>query len=327
MIQLLLTGLFALIILTAVAAPLESLGWWAGWFGERGRGRPQDDAHPLPSAPPNSSSHYLIYLSGIGAITDDSLPKEELAWLAALEPALPGTELVRDVFPYSVTNVGLTGNRVFARVYRRLERLRLKNEGSILAATINLRNMFQVLVSADPRYGPIYSKGVADAIVDVLQRLGYRVGSGTPVTLLGWSGGAQVALGTVSFLSQLLRAPIRVVSIGGLLSDDPGLRHITHVYHFYGDRDPIQAVGSKIYAGRWRMFPQSNWNRAMAQGKIDMVSLGPLVHNGTGNYFDWTTRAPDGRPYAQVTIDAICAALRRDGLLDERSPGVPPARA
>ncbi len=34
-IGLLLTALVALIFLSAALAPLESLGWYAGWFGEK----------------------------------------------------------------------------------------------------------------------------------------------------------------------------------------------------------------------------------------------------------------------------------------------------
>jgi len=31
----LITGVVALILISAAMAPLESLGWWAGWFGEK----------------------------------------------------------------------------------------------------------------------------------------------------------------------------------------------------------------------------------------------------------------------------------------------------
>lgn len=317
MIGLLLTGLLALLLLSALTAPLESLGWWAGWFGER---TAEEVAHqPSHAAAVDSADppagHYLVYLSGIGAITDYSLPREEIVWLDAFGDRLPGTALVREVFPYSVTNAGLTGNRLFARVWGWMEKLRFKNEASLLAMTVNLRNTFQVLVSSDPRYGPIYGLGVAQEIARVLYRRGYQPGSGTPVTILGWSGGGQVAVGSASFLRQLIGAPVRVVSVGGLLSNDPGLGHITRVYHFYGEKDQIQALGQVIYPGRWRWFPQSHWNQALARGTVVLTSLGPFGHNGVGNYFDWTTKAPDGRPYAVVTMDAVADVLRRDGLL------------
>jgi hypothetical protein len=319
MINLLFTGLLALLLLSALAAPLESLGWWAGWFGER---EPAPDAAgPLaPTAQAraeNPARHYMVYLSGIGAITDSSLPAEEIEWLDRFEPKLPGTELVREVFPYSVTNAGLTGNRMFRRSWTYMEKLRLKNEKNLLTMTINLRNLFHVLVSGDSRYGPIYSLGVAQEIVKALELRGYRLGSGIPVTVLGWSGGGQVAVGAATFLRRMLGAPIRVVSVGGLLSNDPGLDHVTRLYHFYGDKDPIQAMGGKMYIGRWKWFPESHWNRAMRRGVIVMTSLGPFSHNGAGNYFDWTTIAPDGRPYAEVTMDAIADALRAEGVLDQ----------
>jgi hypothetical protein len=325
MINLLITGVLALVLISALAAPLESLGWWAGWFGEREPA--PDTANRLTAAtnagPANPARHYMVYLSGIGAITEASLPPEEIEWLDRFGPKLPATELVRDVFPYSVTNAGLTGNRMFSRGWGFLEKLRLKNRAAMLTFWINVRNLFHVLVSGDPRYGPIYSLGVAQEIVNALELRGYRLGSGTPVTVLGWSGGGQVALGAATFLRRMLGAPIRVVSVGGLLSNDPGLDHVARLFHFYGDKDPIQAMGGKMYIGRWKWFPESHWNRALRRGIIVLTSLGPFKHNGTGNYFDWVAKAPDGRPYAEVTMDAIADALRAEGVLDQPKATTP----
>lgn len=320
MIGFLLTAVVALLLLTAVLAPLESLGWWAGWFGEHEA--PALAGAPVPVEPPKSgavvsapATHYLVYLSGIGAIDGNSIPAVERVWLDTLNNAIPGSELVADVFPYSVTSAGLTSRRFAQRFYRWLEQRRLKNPQAIEQAIVNLRNMFQVAVSADKRYGPIYNVGVARSIVRRLSMHGYVPASGVPITILGWSGGGQIALGAAPYLRSMLQAPIRVVSIGGVLSDDPGVAAVEHLYHFYGSRDPIQAVGQKLYAGRWPIFPRSSWNLAMQSGKLTFTCLGPMKHVGAGYYWDPDTTLPDGRSYSQVTLDGVLGAMRREGLL------------
>lgn len=44
MIGFLITGTIALLLISALVAPLESLGWWAGWLGEH-------DPLPIEQAP------------------------------------------------------------------------------------------------------------------------------------------------------------------------------------------------------------------------------------------------------------------------------------
>jgi pimeloyl-ACP methyl ester carboxylesterase len=313
-ITLLLIGLVLVIVLLAISAPLESLGWWAGWFGEDEK---PPESNQTDERAVNPAGHFLVYLSGIGAITDDSIPEEEIVWLPMLASRLTGTELIKDVFPYRVTGAGLTGQATFAWLWRRVEHVRGEKPTALLPNLVNIRNMLQMAVSADPRYGPIYNMGVAQAIVASLARHGYRDGSGVPVTLLGWSGGGQIALGTATFLKRMLGAPIRVVSVGGVMSNDPGIDSLERLYHFYGDKDPVQGLGGKVFAGRWPMFPQSRWNRALSDGRIQMESLGPLAHNGSGNYFDPETLLDDGRSCAEVTVAAVTRVLNQDGLLAE----------
>jgi hypothetical protein len=316
-LNLLLTGVFLLIIASALLAPLESLGWWAGWYGEK-------EAPPVPgratvvstSVPESPAPSALVYLSGIGAIDAASIPQEEIDWGLMAIKRLPGVLVVPDVYPYSVTNAGLTTDRGFSRMYAWMERRRLENPYDALQFVINLRNLFQVAVSADRRYGPIYNLGVANEIVKALQNRGYRVGSGKPVALLGFSGGGQVALGAATYLEPMLKAPIRIISVGGVMSDDPGVNHIVKLYHLYGENDPVQSLGEKLYAGRWSWFPNSEWNQAVKAGTIEFVSMGPMAHNGSANYFGWTAFTPAGASYAVATVDVIGDLLAKDGLID-----------
>ena len=104
-----LTGVVALLLLSAAVAPLESLGWYAGWFGESEEDTsPKADLVADAADAPIVSLHYLVYLSGIGAISPDSVPDEEVPFIAGLQESLPAAKVLSDLFPYSVTNMGLT---------------------------------------------------------------------------------------------------------------------------------------------------------------------------------------------------------------------------
>ena len=228
-IWLLLTGVVILLVISAVLAPLESLTWYAGWQTKADEPDPEaggaDQAPRAPIAPAPPADHYLVYLSGIGAISGASVPDEEAPFIQGLMERLPRTRLVADVFPYAMANRSLNGQRFFAGVWRWIERLRLtRSRLALMTYLVNLRNTFQVAVSADRRYGPVYNLGVAQVIRVELVEAGYPLGRGVPVTILGWSGGGQIAVGAAAFLRTLLGAPIYVISLGGLLADDPGSR-------------------------------------------------------------------------------------------------------
>jgi hypothetical protein len=325
MIATLLTGILVLIFLCAALAPLESLGWWAGWYGDAPEVAPAADERLPEAAGEPGASHYLVFLSGIGAISGVALPPDEIRFLDALEPRLAGGVLVRDVFPYSVTNNGLNGRRLFARFWRWIERMRLRNPEGLLAGLICLRNMFQVAVSADTRYGPIFNLGVAREILAGLRRRGYIVGDGAPVTLLGWSGGGQIALGAATYLQGMIGAPLRVISIGGVMASDPGLLSVLRLDHFYGSRDYVEKVGPIAFAGRWPYASSSYWNQARAAGRLHSAEYGPYTHIGPGCYFDFERQLPDGRRYGEHTIDVVLDVLEREGLL--AAAPTPPLRS
>jgi hypothetical protein len=265
---------------------------------------------------------YLVYLSGIGAISGTSIPDEEYPFIHGLEQRLTNAMVISDIYPYSVTNNGLTGQRVFATLWKRVEGMRLKNPNSALAMIVNLRNIFQLFVSADSRYGPIYNLGIANEIMRGLMRHGYRPLARKPVVLLGWSGGGQIAIGSTTFLAPMT-GDVYEVSVGGLLSSDIGFNHVKHLWHLYGEKDQLQGLGQKLFAGRWPTQPQSPWNQAMRAGKIDMIPLGPVNHNGKGNYFDMETKLPDDpqdRTYGEKTLETIQRVLTEAGLLKATPP-------
>ena len=322
-VTLVLTGAVILLVISAALAPLESLSWYAGW--QTGADEPDpaaggtDRVPRAPAARRSPADHYLVYLSGVGAISADSVPQEEVPFIRELTERLPNTRVVADVFPYAMGNKGLNGQRFFAGLWRWIERRRVQNSMAVAAYLVNLRNAFQVAVSADRRYGPVYNLGVAQEIRAKLIEAGYPLGRGVPVTILGWSGGAQVAVGAAAFLRKMLGAPIYVISLGGLLADDPGLERVEHLWHLWGAKDIVSPIGQYAYAGRWKLFPRSVWNRAVAAGTITFVELGPFTHHGAGNYFDPAATLPDGRSHLDKSLDTVVDILTEAGL--ERLPG------
>lgn len=307
MIELVLLAAAALFLVSSALAPLEALGWWAGWR----EGKRADDA---PSAEPADADHFLVYLSGISALAGDAVAPEETRFLDRLQARLPRSRVVRDVFPYSVTNTGLNGQRALAWFWRRLERVRLRRRGAVVGLLINLRNAFQVAVSADERYGPIFNFGVSEEILGALRRAGYREGSGTPITILGWSGGAQIAIGATPFLARALGARISVISIGGVMAADPGLDRVHHLWHLMGTRDRVQHLGFVASPGRWPIAVGSPWHRALLEGRITEIPVGPMEHRYPGNYFDEDARLPDGTVHADRTLEMVLMVLVEGGV-------------
>jgi hypothetical protein len=303
-----------LLVIVWVVAPLESLGWWAGW--SKGSHTPLLRAELEQKArryrPKDPKSHYLVYLSGIGMAGTDVLAPDEQDFIQSLQAAMPEAEVIIDVFPYSVTNNPLTGERALTPLWKKVRDLQLKNPNNLLALlSINIRNAMQVLVSSDPRYGPIYGLGVAEEIARSLARHGYPIGSRAPVFLIGYSGGGQVSVGATPYLKEIIEAPVYVVTVGGFLTDDPGVRFVDHLHHHYGDKDPLQAMAAYLWFGRWPAMVQSAWNRALGSGKITRQSIGPMAHNGKGGYYDIHSTLEDGQDFCAATVQAVSQAIRR----------------
>jgi hypothetical protein len=315
----LLGVILLLIVVAGVLAPLESLGWWAGWGGKKKALRDLeelDSEKPTPDLPPSAEMElYVLYLSGIGIASADGLANDELDFINSLQEGLPGLKVITDVFPYSVNNNPLTGERVLSPLWKKLRKLQVTNPESWAATVLVLvRNMLQVAVSSDPRYGPIYSLGVAEEIARSLANHGYRLGSHKPVYLLGYSGGGQVSVGSATYLTVMMEAPVHIISVGGVISDDAGISQVAKLNHYYGTKDPIQSLGQILWSGRWSIMKQSDWNKAMARGKITMTSLGGMTHLLSGSYFDLKTKFPDGKSYCKTTADAV-----KDAILANRS--------
>ena len=331
----------AALLLAGALSPLETLGWWAGWYGDPvderaidpacGSADESDEASPerTPEADAGTevgrgeagavspaASPWVVYLTGIQAVGPVSYADADRRLLARLADAVPSGRVV-EVFPYSVTNRALTGERTFARVWRWALRAKLDHRRLLQVAgfLINLRNLWQVLVSADRRYGPFYSRGSAELIVRSLRRRGYPLEPGPyapRIVLVGYSGGAQVAAGAAPFVRQRTHAEVTVVSLGGVLAADPGLLAADRVWHLYGTADRIHRWTSWMFPGRWRLLPWSPWNVARHRGRLREVAISPCDHTGVDGYLDEQAHVRDGRSYFEVTLDVLAAIARGD---------------
>ena len=295
------------LVLAGLLAPFEALGWWAGWYGDKG------DTTKLAYIAKRSPidrvdttvNHYIVYLDGIGK-SSFKYSVRSAKFLAKLEESLPSDRLlIQDIIPYSVINLPLTLNRPLARFWQWIERT------SRLEVLVLLRNMFQVAVSVDTRYGAIYNRGTAQIIIDRLLSSGYQPGSGTLITLIGYSGGGQISLGAVPYLKKVLAAPIEVISLAGVVSGNNEVAQVEHLYHLVGKQDRVARLTPLLFPRRWSILSWSNWNLAKSRGEISYISLGEVGHDSKTGPLDDNARLKNGSSHLEQTLRIILRILTR----------------
>ncbi len=273
------------LLITAALSPLETLSWWAGWSEDEifNHGPSQSNASTPSSKSPR---HYVVYLSGISSISGRFLVPREKTFIKGLKDAFPDFVIIDDVFPYSPAGLGLlSGSRQFDRLWKRVQKYKLRGRASILSTLIKFRNLFQVMVSADHRYGPIYNRGAATAIEKALVHSGYQPGSGATIIIVGYSGGAQVGVGAATYLKARLKAPIDIISVGGVMASEPGLNFVRQLHHLVGSKDRVQKVGAIMFPDRWEAMAFSEWNVAKREGRIHRHRMTGMSHAGARGYF------------------------------------------
>lgn len=294
-------------------APVGTLVWWLRQGAESLGLNTNDKTKNLPGD--NSSRRvtksakidcYIVFLPGVGDFSANELTPGEEFFLNRLEQLHPNCVTVRDVFPYSVANESLGGDRLLAPLWGAAEKADgwLKNADIL----IKIRNLWRFAISADERYGPVYNLGIAEAIVD-------RMNAAYPIArshqqplkliLIGTSGGAQVALGAVSYLDRWLNAQMIVVSVGGCFDGNTGFEEVNHVYHLQGRRDWVEDITSIVFASRWRWIVGSPFNQARQQGLYTVVSSGPHVHDGPEGYFGKAFVGNSKTTYVELTLQTV----------------------
>jgi hypothetical protein len=282
-----------------ITAPVGTIVWWLNQGAESlGVKRHQlaRSSTNLATSPQTSSkiNCYLVFLAGVGDFSANQLTVGEEQFLQRLTQQHPNCVAVRDVFPYSVANKDLGGERLLAPLWRFADQA----EGwlSVANGFIKIRNLWRFAISADDRYGIVYSQGIADAILE-------RMNAAHPISrdrqrplkviLLGTSGGVQVALGAATYLHQWLEDPeLIVVSAGGVFDGEKGFDAIDQMYHLRGDQDAVEDI-SRIFASHWRWTVGSPFNRARQQGRFQVVNTGTHAHDGNQGYFGLATVQPN----------------------------------
>jgi hypothetical protein len=156
----------------------------------------------------------------------------------------------------------------------------------------------------------VFSEGVSQVIAREALKAGYRLGGSQHLVLLGYSGGAQVAVGAAPFLRDLLGTRVHVISLGGVLDSDPGLRMVSAMDHLVGDRDVMERIGRVVYPGRWPIASASAWNTARREGIIRVRTLPGMAHNTPGGYMDAAaTTGGSDQPNPEVTAEIIASTM------------------
>jgi hypothetical protein len=161
----------------------------------------------------------------------------------------------------------------------------------------------------------VYGYGHAKEIMRGLLRYGYRPDQPRPVTILCISGGGQTSEAAAPYLKQWLGAPIRIISVGSVLTDNSGMDDVEHIYHLSGSKDKTQYMGRILCVGCWPIYPHahSSWHRAVADGRFERIPVGPMFHMGTGDYFSRSHKLPDGKPYVMKTAEVVIGLLNGQG--------------
>lgn len=269
-----------------VTAPFEAMSWWSHWTAtplEISNGSDSDPTLPKTDDPNTTRSKATVfYVTGIGTMAGDFHPDLEKHFLDELKRSMPYVTVIDNFFPYSPAGIPLTGQRIFARFWRYSGRHR----ALVTKTLIRLRNMFQVLVAADGRYGPIYSAGTFRTMKRKLLTNGHSEQATQPIILLGYSGGAEISLGAGPFLRSVFAGRLTLLSLGGVVSSHAGISAFDRIVHIEGSRDRVTRIGGLFFVHRWPLFNKSHWNKARKDGRITTIPLPGMLHNGPGGYLD-----------------------------------------
>ena len=289
-----LVGGFALVLSLALA-PMESLGWWAGWLGpEPGARTSRRPPPPTPAAPPPRC--FVVFLSGIGSISgDELLPRGDAPSSTGCRRRCPRRASSATSFPTRPPGRPLlTGQRVFAWLWRRVLDWRL-NGTKLLPALLNLRNLFQVLVSADHRYGPLYSFGIARVARERLEAHGYvprARASRSCCSARAAAARSRSAPPPISAPRSTRRSS--VVTFGGVMASDRGIEEVERLASLYGTDDRVYALGRTAFPGRWPVAAGSFWNTARPRAPADRAGHRPDGPLGAAAAISTPGPRPDG---------------------------------
>lgn len=302
------------LLLWGVVAPVGTLVWWLqqepGSLGirrDRETNRSANSAGTAAGRSPDAINCYIVFLTGVGDFSTNQLTSGEEFFLSHLGQQHPNCAIVSDVFPYSAANVGLGEQRWLAPFWQFAEEADgwLKNADIL----IKIRNIWRFAISVDERYGPVYNQGIASAVIDRMNAVHPLAVGGDrqplQLILIGTSGGAQVALGSATYLNRWLQAQVTVVSIGGVFSGTNGLSSVHHFYHLQGQQDWVDNIGGIVFPSRWPGVVGSPFNQAVRQERVTILPIGPQGHDGEMGYFGEQAIDNSRTTYVQQTLKAV----------------------
>ncbi|XVU21751.1 hypothetical protein ACQPZJ_31335 [Actinoplanes sp. CA-054009] len=306
----LLAGLGPLLLAEALLARFELMTYAARWRAPAGA-LPPGMPYARGAEPDRPPAAYLVYLDGIGKRRFRDTRDGGKLVRAVIEGA-PELRVLGQVLPYSPLADPLADRPVWTW---------LRHRAGLL---LFLHNVMQIFIAADRRYRPLYNRAVGSQIAEQLRHAGYRPDCGIPVVLLGYSGGAQLALGAVDELWSRLRAPLWPITLGGFHNGANDLTHAEHVDQLTSGADWIERTGTKIFPQRWAGWRRSGWNRARRAGKIAVHRLDPATHVGPLSYISPSALLPDGRSHLDRTAATVIEIVRtRHGPLSDSARSGP----
>jgi hypothetical protein len=169
---------------------------------------------------------------------------------------------------------------------------------------VQANNVIKVGISSDRRYGPILHVEQALKVAEQLAEAGFHPSIGATITLLGYSGGGEMAMGMADDLRRICRCPVGIITFCGVFSGNQDLSRVEAVTTINGGRDPMELVGHLLFPGRSPLLPFSRWNQALQRGLVRHAPIPGMTHNGNAG--------PFSERHREVVIGAIVAALAAD---------------
>ena len=251
--------------------------------------------------------HFLVYLDGIHQSEENHPPRVQ-EFLNCLESEIDNDSLlVKGIEAYTVTDVGLRSDSYSRWFWRWLFSLQEHHPNGIVqficAFCIQANNVIKVGISSDRRYGPVMNYELALKIARRLEQLDFHPLHASRVILVGYSGGAEMAIGTAEMLQKLCCSPVQVITICGVFSGNAALESIQDVAMVVGSQDPVAAFGRIAYPGRLGLLPLTNWNRWQRSHCLHRYCIERMSHNGSSGPFSVAFR--------QKVVAAICGELER----------------
>ena len=281
------SGLLLLVLIptAGIYSLVTQFAFWEGWL----------DGLPDPTAlfpmSPAAAEHrcFVVYLDGIHQLERDHPPRVS-AFLQLLDQQLNhSTRLVKGLEAYTVLPVALAQDLGSAWFWRRLFALQEEHPNGwiqlLAAVLVQANNVIKVGISSDHRYGPIMNYELSLKIALRLGEVGFRPDQGQRIVLVGYSGGAEMAMGVAEYLRRICRAPVSIVSFCGVFSGNQLLSQLSKITMIIGSRDPVAAFGRIAYPGRSPLLPLSNWNRALKHSRIERREIEGMNHNGLSGPF------------------------------------------